>query len=640
MQRAERRINARLVSRVAPHYSIEGRNDTDLFLLNTFSDPVEADLVALSESGREHPLGSFTVQPTEHLALSLRELLAGAPVAFATGSLRVGFLGDLEMLEAWAVLRGAAGTLEVQLTGIGEAQSLVLVSSWDARATAARSRVAPRYFLANGGLQELRVTADLLRGDGIGRARRLERLLPPGGRVLLSPLDISPDLRAGAIRITHDGEPGALAVAGFLAGKSFLAGLPMGRPADPRAPSEHHSIRLPLSEAPTPFRPDRAMIEVFNQSPERQRAEVAILDQASGAVLRTREKEVAGGAVESFDLAGAAPVPVRVRVRGERGLQVSGYVERGSGDIVDVSFFPRGAAHQNGSYPLVSLDGAEAVATYVNLGRETARIAAQISWDGGKYALRPFEVPPGGSHRLDVAALAAAQAPDILGRTLAPDYRRGFLQWTTQGGSHELIARMEVRPRRGRDSFGFSCFGCCPENSFGVLEPGFVNFDIGQSPAWNASEYIQTCNDLLGPFPALVSSLSFSAPFSWNGATVSSTGYDRQVVSFQANGEKTNALCIQIPKGIGGSGAGTVDRCFAEHNPGDPGGSAGGCVGQKHTCTDCYSCCEKNKKVAECQCQRTGGSNCGGLGAPACTQCKNACFGKFLDECSQPTACS
>ncbi|HYH47110.1 MAG TPA: hypothetical protein VEG34_15625, partial [Thermoanaerobaculia bacterium] len=275
------------------------------------------------------------------------------------------------------------------------------------------------------------------------------------------------------------------------------------------------------------------------------------------------------------------------------------------------------------------------------LGRETARIAAQISWHGGKYALRPFEVPPGGSHRLDVAALVAEQAPDILGRTLAPDYRRGFLQWTTQGGSHELIARMEVRPRSGRDSFGFSCFGCCPESSFGALEPGFVNFDIGQSPAWNASEYIQTCNDLLGPFPALVSSLSFSTPFSWNGTTVSSTGYDRQVVSFQANGEKTNALCIQIPKGIGGSGAGTVDRCFAEHNPGyDPGGSAGGCVGQKHTCTDCYSCCEKNKKVAECQCQRTGGNNCAGLGAPACAQCKNACLGKFLDDCSHPTACN
>ncbi|HYH45421.1 MAG TPA: hypothetical protein VEG34_07005, partial [Thermoanaerobaculia bacterium] len=345
IQRAERRINTRLVSRVAPHYSIEGRNETDLFLLNTFSDPVEADLVAVSDSGREHPLGTFTIQPTEHLALSLRELLAGAPAAFTTGSLRVGFLGDLEMLEAWAVLRGPAGTLEVQLTGIGETQSRVMVSSWDARATAARSRVAPRYYLANGSLQELRVTADLLRGDGIGRARRLERLLPPGGRVLLSPLDLSPDLRAGAIRISHDGEPGALAVAGFLSGDMFLAGLPVGRPADPRAPSEYHSIRLPLSESPTPFRPDRALIKVFNLSPDRQRVEVSLLDQVSGAVLRTREKELAGGAVDVFDLAGAAPAetPVRVRVRGERGLQVSGYVERGLGDVLDVSFFPRGA---------------------------------------------------------------------------------------------------------------------------------------------------------------------------------------------------------------------------------------------------------------------------------------------------------
>src|SRR5215207_9640079 len=102
--RSQRRVNAQPLSLVAPHYSIGGHDEADLVLLNTFSDPMQAEVTAVGANGEKTPLGSFTVEPTQHLALSVRELLGGPPTP-RTGSLRVDFQGDFDMLQAWAVLR-------------------------------------------------------------------------------------------------------------------------------------------------------------------------------------------------------------------------------------------------------------------------------------------------------------------------------------------------------------------------------------------------------------------------------------------------------------------------------------------------------------------------------------------------------
>ena len=604
--RSERRVNAQPLSLIAPHYSIAGHDEADLVLLNTFSDPMQAALTAVGAGGEETPLGSFTVEPTQHLALSVREL-AGNASAPRTGSLRLDFQGDFDMLQAWAVLRRGSDVLEIPLVGIGKLQALEVASFWDVREVRASQRAEPLYYLVNGGPRALTVTAEVLPGHGKGQAREVRELLPPGGRAVLAPLGLSPSLRSGSVRFTHDGPPGALAVSGVLAGDSSLAALPVSASIDRSLPAEWHAVRLPVP-VPAPGLPaGRPVLVLYNASGMAQRSEVAILDGQSGTVLAARARHLPAGEVTSLVLDGAS-LPesgARVRVRGERSLQVYGFVEQPGGEVTDLAFFPRSDAHQNGSYPLLPLAEAEVFTTFVNLGGETAEIAAQISWQGGTYALRPFAVAPGASRRLDVAALAEARVPDMLGRTLDPEYRHGFLQWSARRGSHELIARTEARPGGGRDSFGFNCFGCCPENSFGDLVPGGVNFDVGVSVTFEAGEFIQTCNGVLGPYPALVTGLTYAAPLTWNGVTTTSSGLTAQTVRFRAEGEKTEITsCVQFPKEITDSGPVTVDKCQAQNAPGiDP---TKACHQQRPTCEGCHDCCEANKKAAYCRCDKTG----------------------------------
>jgi hypothetical protein len=223
--------------------------------------------------------------------------------------------------------------------------------------------------------------------------------------------------------------------------------------------------------------------------------------------------------------------------------------------------------------------------------------------------------------------LAHQGGEDILGRSLSPDYRNGFLQWTTQAGSHELIARTEVRPRGLKDTFGFNCFGCCPENSFGDLVPGGVNFDIGVVPAFEACEYITTCNGVLGPFPATVTSLTYGTPLSWNGFNISSAGLTYQVVSFRAEGEKTDVVhCVQNPKTISDNGDVTVDKCQKDNAPGiDPTKS---CAVQKPACADCYDCCEKNRMAAHCRCDKLPA-----ISRPACKAGADVATQSCRDNC-------
>jgi hypothetical protein len=105
-----------------------------------------------------------------------------------------------------------------------------------------------------------------------------------------------PGQRNGAVRITHDGEPGALAVSGLLVGRSFRATLPLAAPADPTRTSEFHAVRLPLAVAEAGGRPARTVLVLNNLSTGDQQIEIAVLDQATGAELRRFERRLRGSA--------------------------------------------------------------------------------------------------------------------------------------------------------------------------------------------------------------------------------------------------------------------------------------------------------------------------------------------------------
>ena len=186
--------------------------------------------------------------------------------------------------------------------------------------------------------------------------------------------------------------------------------------------------------------------------------------------------------------------------------------------------------------------------TWLNLGAATAKVVAQLDWEGGgTYALPEISIAPGASHRLDFAELIRNAKSDLLGRELNRSYRKGFFRWSVRGGSHKLLARTEVEPTEG-GRFGFNCAGCCVEFPYGAIEPGSATFPVGESASFVAGEYRNTCSGgLLGPYSATSPVLTVPSPFSWNGFTLRASGPGSGTLSFTATAiryEVISGVCM------------------------------------------------------------------------------------------------
>lgn len=592
--RAERRAKAHAVAHVIPIYSIAGSDETSLYLLNLFADPLEVDVTAVSAAGTPFPLGRMMVEPTQHTRLELRQALAGAGAEHASGSLRLDLWGDAEMLQAWAVVERGPQAVEIPGTVLGKSTALALTSFWDARPLRGGIDAEPRFRFVNTGDEPLAVTFSI--GHGPGPVQTSIRTLAPGAGATVEPLALSPGLRHGFLRAEHQGAAGSLVGAGLLEGRDFLSALPV------RPPSEmargYDAIRVPLGGG------SETHVSLFNPADRPRSVDFAVLDAATGAALVERRETVAPLAVSSFDvrklLAREATGDIRLHVAAAGPILAAGAALLPTGEAIDLALFGYGKGHPSGSYPLPPLADFEVVHTFLNLSSSPARIVAQISWSGGTYSLEPFDLPAGASRRLDVAQVAAAQLPDLLGRRLDPGYRNGFLQWTTQSGGHDVIARLEARRRGGRDVVGFNCSGCCTKTPRGSIMPSEVSFAAGETVLFQACETIYTCNSVLGPYPASIVSLSSPWPFTWNGTHLSASAGADAEISFTGEGEKLFTTC-QVAQ-IETFGFGRGKTCQQTHNPlgYDPRKT---CVSQTSSCDACKLCCEalKNQKICQGQ---------------------------------------
>jgi hypothetical protein len=642
--KTSRLASAAPVSLLSPYFSVQDGEDTQLYLLNTFADPVEIDVTVLSSLGDVLPLGRFTVEVTSHLALSLRELLEDADPPFAWGSLRVEYFGDPEMLQGWAVLKQASQVMEWPLGSQEEKTSTLLSSFWDTRQFG--EQVRPSFIITNKGMAP--VTATIIFGQKLKERIRETRVLPGLTSYRFEPPFDHRGLSHGWVRIQTPGSPGALSGLGFLTGDHFLGRLDLDAPSEATTAGRLEALRMPVG-FPDNSR-GRTMVTLFNDSALATRAELTVLSSSGTELSRTRVR-LSPGVITTRDVASLLsahvaelPEEVRMRITSPGGkVRVQGLSVLPGGDVLDIALFQGAAGHQSGIYPLPSVDDLEVFNTMVNLGTEPSEIAAQIFWRGGTYALPEIILPVGGSYRFTMDELIHQEAPDILGRTIDPDYEAGFFQWTVRRGSHEIIARTEAIPSGGEDAFGFNCSTCCPETSFGGMVPGQISFNIGQSPSFEGVEYISTCTGTLGPFPANFTSFSYSSPISWNGHVVSSIGDTFQYLGFTASGERTQLgqnECFQVPTTFFGNGPVTVDKCRQQHHPGyDP---TPGCQQASTGCANCYDCCEKEKEVGKCQCDSTSSPGiCKGGVVTTCGKCKELCFGSFALSCQQQiTSCT
>ena len=541
------------VRMVAPVWHVGPSTSSDLYVINTFSEAVDAEVRVLDPRGRVVGAAFLTVEPARHRVLSIASLVGSSPVGGPSqGSLRLDFVGDGDMLQAWVVRSDSGGVTELALKKVSVDRDRQLTSFWDLRRTPSRGGEDVRFWLVNGGVEALPYRVEAGRPGRLGRVLDAG-VLQPGEQRIWEPRGAGISSTHGVVTFVHEGAPGSLAVAGLVQGRGVVASLPIVTPEMRALLPKYDAVRVPFFSAVRAGLGE-AVVTMVNTADRAQSVAVQVFAaRDGGGLLGAGTLEVTSGEVRSVDLGSLlnhqevlSPDGAHVAIRGELpGLLVSGLARSHlTGETTELSFFPREKVHPSGSYPVPDPKRFDVSTTLVNLGTEESRIVGQVSWDGGTYSIGPVVIPGGGSHTVDFRRLAALGDKDIAERLLPSSFSGGFFHWTVQSGGTELIARTEVSPQGGRDAFGFNCFGCCFEMSRGAVLPSSTTFAAGASSPFEGVEFIDTCSGTMGPYTPYGPTLSYEAPFSWNGTTVSASGPDTQSLSFSAPGHRTT---LQLP---------------------------------------------------------------------------------------------
>jgi hypothetical protein len=597
--RALRQALAQPVDLFCPFFSVRSDASTDLFLLNTTADPLAVDLFALTRGGSELPLGRYAIDGSQHLFLSLRQLLAGSAVE--EGSIRLSLLGDADSLAAWAVVGSGRQAFEIPFSSPTQATSTTLLSFWDSALAGGRGQ-PPEVELRLLSTVDHPVFFSLTFANGTQRPRVVRGTLAPGAteRVV-----VPADLRTrGWVRLEHDGDPGSVLALGLFQRAEYLGRLDFVSAAKKSAHFE--AIRLPQERGRATV-VSFLSVSLFNASEREVEVTVELLDQQSGRVLSGESLvlepwQVAAEAIRAGHGA-AEPEPTddaRLRIRASGpALLVRGAAALAGGEVVDLAFFSAEEVHSGGTYPLPDPQRYDVSTLVVNLGGEASTLVAQLFWAGGTYAVGPVVVPAGGAHEFVVSDLVLHGKPDLLGRRADPLHPQGVLKWTVQRGGHELIGRTLVRSRSAGDTVGFNCFGCCWQIPSGVIVPEEVSFLPGELRPFEAAVMYNTCSGLLGPFGTWYVSQSVPYPFTWDGSTIGASDGADDTIEFEGIEEQIPVgSCTPTNKAI--RGIGTAKTCQALHNPKgyDPKKT---CVVQTQSCLECKECCDALKAQKRCQ---------------------------------------
>ena len=562
--RRSHRDNFHPVSLFLPYYSIAPGVETSVSVLNRFSDSLVVTLTAFSTAGEAHSPIDLQIAEGSQASVSLSAVLSDAGSEFEDGSVRIDSLGEETLLSAWAVVQTESQATEIPLIDPRKVQSTRAQSFWDTRSFEKTGKIEPVYALLNTSDSVLEYSATT---SEEGRETTYEGKLQPQAVDLLSP-EVGNDA-TGSITFEHDGLPGDLITIGLLQGESLLSPLPV---FDPKASAstEYHSVTMPLRSYDSLGNPVsmRALVSAFNSSHEHQEASVVVFDPATGEKLAGYDGILEPGGVSTLDIVellaatniviAADNVRVSVTHSGDPGSVLLSACSVGADHhVVHVPLMGVGSAHNNGMVPLPGLGDHRVVTTLTNLGSESASVVAQIDWEGESYALPSITVEPGASHRIDIADLAENGAPDLWGRLLDPEYENAVLRWSSRAGSLALIVRTEA-DILGGGHFGFQGPGCCYEAPYGEILPPSPVFEVGESIAFQASEFRASCSGTMGPFAAEVPSLHHESNFNWTGNILSATSPGEGQFHFTAISYAIDSTCFPHYAEYGGLGDGTA----------------------------------------------------------------------------------
>ncbi len=504
---------------VVPVPNLVGSEEAFLVLVSTVDHPVDFDVFFLERSGAEQALGRWQLEPRSHLWLPLRNLAGSEALERRPGTLVLDLFGDGDTAQGWLVVRRPRHGMEIPLQVIGEENGNDRVAFWSAGSGSTAVHLTCTH-LGNGPLQ-LRVTWGTDRGEV---SEPETWILEPGQQQSLHP-----ELGVVWARVQAEGDVEGLVTVGWSespAGRLLIPFAEVG-PLGSAEKTAAHAIAIP--------RPFEALVTLFNPAPQPLVAEISLQHEITGEVEQRVDRTVLPWNLLTlplrslFSIRGTEP-SMRLSVHGDKAFLVSGFSFEAGGEPSGLTFFNSAEAHANGTYPLPGLAEHEVTTTLINLGKETARVGGHVVWHGGEHTLEVMKIPPGASHRIDFREIAEAAQPDLMGRTLDPQYRDGFFQWTSLGGSGELIARTEAKSLADGGIVGFNCEGCCEEHEYLTTIPSQVAVGPGQNPGFQASVMVENCTGHSGPFPTTPIWFGPRSPFQWDGSNVSSSaGADRDL---------------------------------------------------------------------------------------------------------------
>jgi 3D (Asp-Asp-Asp) domain-containing protein len=528
--RAGRMAQAQEVLKVSPYFSL-AEGDTELLLLNRFGAPISVEISVHGERGGEWATaGTIVVDPRASTPFSLGSALRDTRLGFTSGSVAIRYQGDTDMVQAWAIAHHGDEVAEVSLEVPGRSGGLTL---WDLDVFPARRDTRAELLLTNTGRNAAEVTVEItnVSGETITREQRI----PPNGRVAV---ELDRGEGAGFATWRHDGG-GSLVARPVVRSHNTLSTLPSWTPGGGEMSFEAPNVRL-FSErvAHDSYGRDLTLL-VLNQATETREVLVELVT-LDGTTVYSEEFLLQPRALSDFDTAellraaqtkGVEFLRLRVTADGP-GILPHGLVSDQGSNPVELAFFSNLDAHASGGYPIPDTSRYDVATTIVNVGGETSHVVGQVAWADGEWTVGPFVIEPRMAHRLAFDDLLNKKEADLLGRVPESTLTGAVFQWTVQAGGRQLIARTEARPRFSNDRFGFNCFGCCPELTWGELIPGSLTFPAGSSGTMEACQFISSCSFTVGPLRAIGPTLTYTAPLSWNGITASSQSPTDQVVRF------------------------------------------------------------------------------------------------------------
>jgi hypothetical protein len=307
---------------------------------------------------------------------------------FATGTIRLDFVGDGGALQAWAVVKSGIQSFEVPFVPSDKVAEDELISYWDVTLAGPQPKTRVEYRITNTTPAAVPFNLVLSRGADVTRVETGNL-----GSFQTRLFEVSNDqtARSGWVRLTHSGPSRALIGAGVVMGMHRLAYLPLVAPEATQRGPGFETLSIPHVSG----NPSRTRLTLFNSSDVPNRVTLEAVAEASGALVAVDQIVLAGWEVKAVDLDRVfpprLPAGTRVRLRASTSsLMVDGAVVAPSGEVLDVSVHATSSAHKSGTYPIPDLDRYAVSTRIVNIGAEPSEIIAQYFWDGGSYTVPSF----------------------------------------------------------------------------------------------------------------------------------------------------------------------------------------------------------------------------------------------------------